>query len=257
MLSGVLILLVQLAGGLPGRRHPLGQAAGLTVHPASIRLGMSERRPAEPSRAVPVMDGQKLVILPPPRPHMAAFWSAGSQYEAAVPGWCWPAPGRGPRQRQRRYLTREEDHAFWAWAVIEVLRHTRIRVEELTELSHHIRPGHRASPPAEATRIISMHRCVVDEQRRETGETDSGTSGTGPVQTGNAVSQATPRRWHHAGPDTSPGTAPSPALPGSQPASATQSPASTKTTPPGCSPPSATQPENDPRTAYINSCASP
>jgi integrase len=38
---------------------------------------------------------------------------------------------------KRRDLTAEEEHAFWAWAVIEVLRHTGIRVEELTELSHH------------------------------------------------------------------------------------------------------------------------
>ena len=42
-------------------------------------------------------------------------------------------PGSG----KRRDLTREEDHAFWAWAAIEVLRHTGIRLEELTELSHH------------------------------------------------------------------------------------------------------------------------
>jgi integrase len=38
---------------------------------------------------------------------------------------------------KRRDLTAGEEHAFWAWAVIEVLRHTGIRVEELTELSHH------------------------------------------------------------------------------------------------------------------------
>ena len=38
---------------------------------------------------------------------------------------------------KRRDLTAEEERAFWAWAVIEVLRHTGIRIEELTELSHH------------------------------------------------------------------------------------------------------------------------
>ena len=42
-------------------------------------------------------------------------------------------PGTG----KRRNLTEEEQHAFWAWAVIEVLRHSGIRIEELTELSHH------------------------------------------------------------------------------------------------------------------------
>src|SRR5258705_9997487 len=32
-------------------------------------------------------------------------------------------------------LTIAEDEAFWAWAVIETLRHTGIRVEELLELT--------------------------------------------------------------------------------------------------------------------------
>jgi hypothetical protein len=34
-------------------------------------------------------------------------------------------------------LNRAEEHGFWAWAVIEVLRHTGIRVEELLQLTHH------------------------------------------------------------------------------------------------------------------------
>ena len=37
----------------------------------------------------------------------------------------------------RRDLSGEEDRAFWTWAAIETLRHTGVRVEELTELSHH------------------------------------------------------------------------------------------------------------------------
>jgi len=37
----------------------------------------------------------------------------------------------------RRDLSGEEDRAFWTWAAIETLRHTGIRIEELTELSHH------------------------------------------------------------------------------------------------------------------------
>ena len=41
-----------------------------------------------------------------------------------------PAGGR------RRNLTMEEHRAFWAWAAVEVLRHTGIRIEELTELTH-------------------------------------------------------------------------------------------------------------------------
>ena len=33
-------------------------------------------------------------------------------------------------------LTAEEDAAFWTWAVVEVLRHSGIRIEEMLELTH-------------------------------------------------------------------------------------------------------------------------
>src|SRR5262249_16253989 len=42
-----------------------------------------------------------------------------------------------PVTGKRRNLSREEDRAFWTWAIIEVLRATGVRVEELLELSHH------------------------------------------------------------------------------------------------------------------------
>lgn len=42
-----------------------------------------------------------------------------------------------PVSGQRRDLTFEEHQGFWAWATVEVLRHTGLRVEELCELSHH------------------------------------------------------------------------------------------------------------------------
>jgi hypothetical protein len=41
----------------------------------------------------------------------------------------------------RRNPTSEEEHAFWAWAIIELLRHSGIQVEELTEL--HLGPHAR------------------------------------------------------------------------------------------------------------------
>jgi hypothetical protein len=39
-----------------------------------------------------------------------------------------------PADGRRRDLVQEEDHAFWAWAIVEVLRATGVRVEELREL---------------------------------------------------------------------------------------------------------------------------
>ena len=69
----------------------------------------------------------------------------GPATSSPPPGRPWPAPparrrqrlGRRPGRRHRRDLTTEEDRAFWAWAAIEVLRATGVRVEELVELSHH------------------------------------------------------------------------------------------------------------------------
>ncbi|MFF7791579.1 hypothetical protein [Streptomyces sp. NPDC007991] len=40
-------------------------------------------------------------------------------------------------QRRRRGLGSEEKRAFWAWATIEILRHTGTRFEERRELGHH------------------------------------------------------------------------------------------------------------------------
>ena len=42
-----------------------------------------------------------------------------------------------PATGKRRDLSLEEHRGFWTWAAVEVLRHTGIRLEELTELSHH------------------------------------------------------------------------------------------------------------------------
>lgn len=42
-----------------------------------------------------------------------------------------------PADGSRRDLTFQEHQAFWAWAVVEVLHHTGLRIEELCELSHH------------------------------------------------------------------------------------------------------------------------
>ena len=68
-----------------------------------------------------------------------------------------------PATGKRRNLTAEEDRAFWAWATIEVLRSTGIRVEELVQLSHHSLvqyrlPRHRRAGAAAADRPVQDRR---------------------------------------------------------------------------------------------------
>src|SRR5205807_152515 len=68
----------------------------------------------------------------------ATFTAAGGELRRTVTGagsaHMWAEPVSGGK---RRDLTGEEDRAFWTWAAVETLRHTGIRIEELTELSHH------------------------------------------------------------------------------------------------------------------------
>jgi hypothetical protein len=58
-----------------------------------------------------------------------------------------------PATGTRRDLSGEEDRAFWTWAAIETLRHTGIRIEELSELSHHSMVQY--TPPA-STDLIPL-----------------------------------------------------------------------------------------------------
>ena len=70
-------------------------------------------------------------------------------------------PGTG----KRRDLIREEDNAFWAWAAIEVLRHTGIRLEELTELSHHSLVQYRLPSSGELVPLLSVAPSKTDQER--------------------------------------------------------------------------------------------
>lgn len=74
---------------------------------------------------------------------------ADSTFMVADEQWC---KGPSPDRRRRSFtdhdviaidrngrlvnLSKAEDRAFWTWAVVEVLRHTGVRIEELLELTH-------------------------------------------------------------------------------------------------------------------------
>ena len=70
-----------------------------------------------------------------------------------------------PRDGRRRDLTREEDNAFWAWAAVEALRLTGIRIEELTELSHHSLVQYRVPSTGELVPLLSVAPSKTDEER--------------------------------------------------------------------------------------------
>jgi hypothetical protein len=70
-----------------------------------------------------------------------------------------------PADGRRRDLTLEEHRAFWAWAAIEVLRHTGIRIEELTELSHHSLVQYRLPPAGELIPLLQIAPSKTDAER--------------------------------------------------------------------------------------------
>ncbi|HUH69549.1 MAG TPA: site-specific integrase, partial [Mycobacterium sp.] len=54
---------------------------------------------------------------------------------------------------------------FWTWAVVEVLRHTGIRIEELTELSHHSLIQYRLPTTGELIPLLQIVSSKTDAER--------------------------------------------------------------------------------------------
>ena len=70
-----------------------------------------------------------------------------------------------PDTGKLQLLNRDEEHAFWAWAVIEVLRHTGVRVEELLELSHHSLVQYRLPSTGELVPLLQIAPSKTDAER--------------------------------------------------------------------------------------------
>jgi integrase len=70
-----------------------------------------------------------------------------------------------PATGKRRDLTFEEHRGFWCWAMVEVVRHTGIRIEELTELSHHSLIQYRLPASRELIPLLQIAPSKTDEER--------------------------------------------------------------------------------------------
>lgn len=70
-----------------------------------------------------------------------------------------------PATSRRCDLTLEEDHAFWAYAIIEVLATTGIRIEELLELSHHSLIQYRLPTTGEVVPLLQIAPSKTDAER--------------------------------------------------------------------------------------------
>jgi len=70
-----------------------------------------------------------------------------------------------PTSSRRRDLGHEEHQAFWTWAAVEVLRHTGVRVEELTELSHHSFINYKLPTTGELIPLLQIAPSKTDTER--------------------------------------------------------------------------------------------
>src|SRR5206468_200366 len=95
------------------------------------------------------------------------FTTAGRELRRAVmaKGESARTWAEDPAGGSRRDLTLEEHRAFWAWSAIEVLRHTGIRIEELTELSHHSLVQYRLPSTGELVPLLQIAPSKTDTER--------------------------------------------------------------------------------------------
>ncbi|WP_117209156.1 hypothetical protein [Allorhizocola rhizosphaerae] len=65
----------------------------------------------------------------------------------------------------RHDVTFLEDRAFWCWAVVETLRHTGIRIEELLELTHHSFCTYTLPTTGEVVPMLQIAPSKTDTER--------------------------------------------------------------------------------------------
>jgi integrase len=70
-----------------------------------------------------------------------------------------------PATGARRDLTLEEADAFWAWAIVEVLTRTGIRIEELLELTHQAVTSYRLPTTGEVVPLLQIAPSKTDAER--------------------------------------------------------------------------------------------
>lgn len=62
-------------------------------------------------------------------------------------------------------VTRAEDEAFWTWAIIETLRHTGVRIEELLEITHLALVSYRLPDTGETIPLLQIVPSKSNEER--------------------------------------------------------------------------------------------
>jgi hypothetical protein len=119
------------------------------VPPASLRWSICWRRASKSVRDRKILAKASVRLV-------------RSAVKRGSPGKVW---AHDPANGKRRDLSKEEEHAFWAFAVVEVLGATGIRIEELTELSHHGLVQYRLPGTGELVPLLQIAPSKTDAER--------------------------------------------------------------------------------------------
>jgi integrase len=98
-------------------------------------------------------------------PSGQAFTAAGQTLTRSITKAAGKIWADDPATGKRRDLGHEDDHAFWAWAAVEVLRLTGCRVEELLEISHHSLIQYRLPATGEIVPLLQIIPSKTDQER--------------------------------------------------------------------------------------------
>jgi Phage integrase family len=161
----------QWAAPCPVRAEEIPHAKELSRRKARMDQRTRERLPVLPALAASAAAGRdaaaaRLAACAQAQPG-EAFTAGGQELRRAVmaKGDTARTWAEEPADGRRRDLTLEEHRAFWAWAAIEVLRHTGIRIEELTELSHHSLVQYRLPSTGELIPLLQIAPSKTDAER--------------------------------------------------------------------------------------------
>ena len=155
----------------PVRAEEVSRKKSLSRRKSRMDARTRERMPALPVLAAAVDRARRTAAA---RLGAAAAAGPGQSFTFAGQELLCPPARRYPRRRtwaqdpatgRPRDLTLEEEHAFWAWAAVEVLRHTGIRIEELTELSHHSLIQYRLPATGELVPLLQIAPSKTDAER--------------------------------------------------------------------------------------------
>ncbi len=94
-----------------------------------------------------------------------AFTAAGQTLTRPVTKSARKTRADDPGAGKRRDLELEDDHAFWAWAAVEVFRLTGCRIEEVLEISHHSLIQYRLPSTGEIVPLLQIIPSKTDEER--------------------------------------------------------------------------------------------